>query len=60
MEEVYSVQKHKTKHLRALLEIKRDGKKFGIEFSSDEYDTIIGVVVEKMKALAIFDKDKLE
>jgi hypothetical protein len=30
MEEVYSVQKHKSKHLRAMLEIKRNGKKFAV------------------------------
>lgn len=35
IQEVYSVQKHKSNHLRCLLEIRRNKQRFAVEFSSD-------------------------
>ena len=30
LKDVFSIQKHKTKHLRVLVEIKKDGKKYAL------------------------------
>jgi hypothetical protein len=46
--------------MRAMLEIKRNGKRFGVEFSSDEYVTIIEAIVETMKTFSSHDKEKEE
>jgi hypothetical protein len=43
-----------------MVEVKRGGKKYGIEFNSDEYDTIISAISDAMKASSFFDKQKIE
>lgn len=53
MDEIISVQKHKSNYLRVLLEVKRNGQKFAVEFTSDEFETIIGIIIERIKILAL-------
>lgn len=56
--EVVSIQKHKTRPICAMLEIKRGGSKFGVEFYSDEYHNIISVVSDAMKTHQVHDSGK--
>lgn len=56
MAEVYCVSKHKNKMTCCMLEIRREGKKYGLEFHSDEYDTIISAISDAVKATMLFDK----
>lgn len=39
-----------------MLEIKRGGSKWAVEFTSEEYDTIIDAIAESIKANAFLEK----
>lgn len=52
MPEIQSVQKHKTKAICAMIEIKRGGGKFGVEFYSEDYEMLISSLSGAMKESA--------
>ena len=50
MKQVMSLMKSKNHPTKILIEVRRKSRNYGLEISSDEYDTIMGTVVEQVRA----------